>query len=169
MIHIYCGDGKGKTTAAIGLSIRMAGAGKRVVFGQFFKNGSSSEIGILSQVSGIETVHCVTVPGLYSRLTEDERETARKDYTAYLTSLLEKGKRADLLVLDEAVSAINHGIIPLEPILEFLDGCGKTMEIVLTGRSPKQALLERADYVTEMVKRKHPFDKGVHARKGIEY
>lgn len=169
MIHIYCGDGKGKTTAAVGLSVRMAGAGKQVVFGQFFKNGSSSEIGVLSAISGIEAMHCVTVPGLYSRLTSDEREQARQDYTAYLYALLEKGKDADLLVLDEAVSALNHGTIPMEPILEFLDLYGNCKEIVLTGRNPSAALLDRADYVTEMVKRKHPFDSGIHARKGVEY
>ena len=66
MIHLYCGDGKGKTTAAMGLALRMAGAGKQVLVGQFFKNGSSSEIKALSAVPGVETLHCVTVPGLYS-------------------------------------------------------------------------------------------------------
>lgn len=169
MIHIYCGDGKGKTTASIGLSVRMAGAGKKVVFGQFFKNGSSSEIAVLSAIPGIETLHCVTVPGLYSRLTEEQRETAKKDYTAYLHTLLEKGRDADLLVLDESISALNHGTIPLEPILDFLERYGREKEIVLTGRNPSQTLLQRADYVTEMVKRKHPFDRGIHARKGVEY
>ena len=74
-----------------------------------------------------------------------------------------------MLVLDEAISALNHGTIPLEPILEFLERYGREKEIVLTGRNPSQALLQRADYVTEMVKRKHPFDRGIHARKGVEY
>ena len=169
MIHLYCGDGKGKTTAAMGLALRMAGAGKQVLVGQFFKNGSSSEIKALSAVPGVETLHCVTVPGLYSRRTEQQRQQARRDYTAYLTELLAKAEGKDLLVLDEAVSACRHGSIPEETLLRYLDTYRETMEIVLTGREPSEALQARADYITEMCKRRHPFDRGIRARKGVEF
>ena len=169
MIHIYCGDGKGKTTAAMGLAARMAGRGKTVLIGQFFKDGSSGEIQALKTLSGIETFHCHTVPGLFSRMTEEQRAQAKTDYTAYLLDLLKKGPDADLLVLDEAISALNRGIIPAEPLLSDLQTPGQTQEIVLTGRNPKEEMLALADYVTEMVKRKHPFDQGVKARRGVEF
>ena len=169
MVHIYCGDGKGKTTAAMGLALRMAGAGKRVLIGQFFKDGSSGEIRVLQTVPGVETLHCKTVPGRYARMTETQRETARQDYSRYLLELLEKGREKDLLVLDEVISALNRGIVPMEPVVEFLKAWGQEKEIVLTGRDPSQALLECADYVTEMKKQKHPFDRGIRARKGVEF
>ena len=117
----------------------------------------------------METLHCVTVPGLYSRLTEQQRQQARRDYTAYLTELLAKAEGKDLLVLDEAVSACRHGSIPEETLLRYLDTHRETMEIVLTGREPSEALQARADYITEMCKRRHPFDRGIRARKGVEF
>lgn len=169
MVHIYCGDGKGKTTAAMGLALRMAGAGKQVLIGQFFKDGSSGEIRVLQTVPGVETLHCKTVPGRYAHMTEAQRETARQDYSRYLLELLEKGREKDLLVLDEVISALNRGIVPMEPVAEFLKAWGQEKEIVLTGRDPAQTLLECADYVTEMKKQKHPFDRGIRARKGVEF
>ena len=74
MVHIYCGDGKGKTTAAMGLALRMAGAGKQVLIGQFFKNGSSGEIKILKTVPGVTAIHCRTVPGRYVHMTDTEKK-----------------------------------------------------------------------------------------------
>ena len=102
-------------------------------------------------------------------MTEEQRAQAKHDYTEYLGVLLEKGREADLLVLDEAISALNRGIIPEDPLLSYLQAQGQTQEIVLTGRNPKEELLALADYVTEMVKRKHPFDRGVKARRGVEF
>lgn len=169
MIHIYCGDGKGKTTAAMGLALRMAGTGKNVLIGQFFKDGSSGEIKALKTIPGVEVLNCGTVPGRYVHMTDIQKEQARKDYTAYLLTLLERGRNADLLVLDEVVSALNRGIVPMEPVTVFLRDFGQKLEIVLTGRNPAPELVELADYVTEMRKEKHPFDKGVRARKGIEF
>lgn len=169
MIHIYTGDGKGKTTAAMGLAVRMAGSGGQVLIGQFFKDGSSSEIGMLRQLPGIILRHCATIPGRYRNLSEEQRQQVRQDYTAYLNSLLQEAEGKDLLILDEAISACNHGIIPEETIRQFLRLSGLRMEIVLTGRDPSPELVELADYVTEMKKQKHPFDAGIPARLGVEY
>lgn len=170
LIHIYCGDGKGKTTAAVGLSVRAAGAGKRVLFTQFFKDGSSSEIKILEQLPQVRTDICKTHYGFYKRMDETERCQARRDYTALLEDALEKARDfAGLLVLDEVISACNHGMVPEDRLLAFLERKPKDLEVVLTGRSPSQALLALADYVTEMKKEKHPYDWGVPARKGIEF
>ena len=173
LTHVYCGDGKGKTTAAVGLSVRCAGAGGRVVFAQFHKDGSSSELRILEGVPEIRVLVCRERFGFYKRMSEETREKARAAYTALLEEALLSAaspqEGAVLLVLDEAVSAMNHGMIPEDRVLAFLDGKPEGLEVVLTGREPPEALLERADYVTEMVKRKHPFDRGIAARRGIEF
>ena len=169
MIHIYCGDGKGKTTAAVGLAIRAAGAGKSVVFTQFFKDGSSSEISVLRSIPNIRVLHCQTVPGFWRRMDQGQREGARADYTWLFTDVVEAAKNADLLILDEIVSACNHGAVPERLVTDFLDRKPDTLEVVLTGRDPSAALLDRADYITEMRKCKHPYDQGIPARKGIEF
>lgn len=169
LIHIYCGDGKGKTTAAVGLTLRSAGAGNRVVFTQFFKDGSSSEISLLRQIPGISVLHTKTVGGFWKRMTAEQQAQASRDYTELFHIACERAKHMDLLVLDEVISACNHGAVPEEALLEFLQNKPEHLEVVLTGRNPSEALLAQADYVTEMKKVKHPFDRGVLARKGIEY
>lgn len=169
LIHIYCGDGKGKTTAAVGLALRSAGAGNRVVFTQFFKDGSSSEISLLRQIPGISVLHTKTVGGFWKRMTAEQQAQASRDYTELFHIACERAKNMDLLVLDEVISACNHGAVPEEALLEFLQNKPEHLEVVLTGRNPSEALLAQADYVTEMKKIKHPFDHGVLARKGIEY
>ncbi len=167
MVHIYCGDGKGKTTAAMGLALRMAGAGNRVVVAQFFKDGSSSEISLLKGLPDVSVHHCNTVKGRFVNLSAKERQTARQDYTAFLRELL--AMDCDCLVLDEAVSACNHGVIPEDEITVYLKQWSIAREIILTGRNPSAALLACADYVTEMVKHRHPFDSGIPARHGVEF
>lgn len=169
MIHIYCGDGKGKTTAAMGLALRMAGSGKTVLLGQFFKDGSSGEVRALQTIPGVTAVFCHTVPGRYARMTDAQRQQARRDYSGYLLDLLDRGKNVDLLVLDEIISALNRGIVPMEPVLDYLKAHGEAQEIVLTGRDPAPELVALADYVTEMRKQKHPFDRGIRARRGVEF
>lgn len=168
-MHLYCGDGKGKTTAAVGLAIRAAGAGKRVVFAQFYKDGSSSEIAVLRSIPGITVLVVPKHYGFFKRMTAQEREQAGWDYTDLMRRAMAEGEKADLLVLDEAVSACNHGSIPASELCAFLDCRPHGLEIVLTGRNPSQPLLDRADYVTEMKKQKHPFDRGIPARKGVEF
>lgn len=169
LIHIYCGDGKGKTTAAVGLAVRAAGAGKNVVFTQFFKDGSSSEISQLNRLETIHTLHCQTVKKLFRGMNDAEKEKASADYTALLSRVFQAARDADLLVLDEVISACNHGTVPEAMVTAFLRQKPETLEVVLTGRNPSEALLCLADYVTQMQKIKHPFDHGIPARKGIEY
>ena len=120
LIHIYCGDGKGKTTAAVGLTLRSAGAGNRVVFTQFFKDGSSSEISLLRQIPGISVLHTKTVGGFWKRMTAEQQAQASRDYTELFHIACERAKNMDLLVLDEVISACNHGAVPEEALLEFL-------------------------------------------------
>lgn len=169
LVHIYCGDGKGKTTAAMGLALRMAGCGRQVLITQFFKNGSSSELKPLRQLENVTMMHCSTVPGRFVNLSEQQREIAKQDYSRLLSEVLTAAAGYDLLVLDEVISAYNHGAVERDLLVRFLQSKPEKLEIVLTGRNPAPELLESADYVTEMKKVKHPFDKGIMARKGIEF
>ncbi len=169
MIHIYHGDGKGKTTAACGLALRMAGHGGRVLFTQFFKDGSSGEIVALASLPTVETRHPDLHFGRYRTLTEDQRGQLRTCYRAYLADILAEAEAFDLIVLDEIVSAYNYHVIDREALLDFLRAQGPRRELVLTGRAPAPELLALADYVTEMRKQKHPFDRGIIARPGVEF
>ncbi len=169
MVHIYCGDGKGKTTAAVGLAVRMAGAGKTVVFSQFFKDGSSSEISVLRGMPGVTVLHCDTARGWFYRLSPEEQAQARRDYAKFFREVTAAAAGADLLVLDELAFACGCGAVAVEDVLAFLRSRPERLEVVLTGRDPAPELLEAADYVTRMEKIKHPFDRGVPARLGVEY
>ena len=170
LIHLYCGDGKGKTTAAVGLSVRAAGAGKHVLFAQFLKDGSSSELNILRALPNVETACCEQNFGFFKSMNEQTKATARQAYSALLEDAMRKSADGiDLLVLDEAVAACNHGLIEEATLIDFLRRRPETLEVVLTGRDPSQHLLDAADYVTEMRKHKHPFDWGVAARCGVEF
>ena len=169
LIHLYCGDGKGKTSAAVGLAVRASGAGQQVVFTQFFKDGSSSEIESLKRLPGIRTIHANTVKGFYHAMTPEQREQAREDYTALFRQVTDAARDADLLILDEIVSACNRGVVPETLVTDFLRCKPQQLEVVLTGRNPSPALTELADYITEMRKLRHPFDRGIPARKGIEF
>lgn len=169
LIHLYCGDGKGKTSAAVGLAVRASGAGQQVVFTQFFKDGSSSEIESLKRLPGIRTIHANTVKGFYHAMSPEQREQAREDYTALFRQVTDAARDADLLILDEIVSACNRGVVPETLVTDFLRCKPQQLEVVLTGRDPSPALTELADYITEMRKLRHPFDRGIPARKGIEF
>ena len=169
-IHIYCGDGKGKTTAAVGLAVRAAGNGKKVVLTQFLKDGRSSELNILRELPQIKVLSCTRCFGFFWNMSEEQKEEARKAYTDLFEEAVREAidSHAFLLVMDEFVAAYNHGMIDREKALNFLKNKPEELEVVLTGREPAPELVELADYVSEIQKRKHPFDQGIPARKGIE-
>ena len=169
LIHIYCGDGKGKTTAALGLAVRCAGSGRRVLLLQFFKDGKSSEFAALARVPGVTVIPQTRSFGFSWTLSPAEKEEARDYCSALLEDAFARAGDFDLLVLDEAVGACTSGMIGEVRLLALLEARPAELEVVLTGRGPSQALLDAAGYVTEMVKRKHPFDQGTPAREGIEF
>lgn len=169
MVHIYCGDGKGKTTCAMGLAVRSAGHGRKVVVAQFLKGSNSGERAVLES---LPTVNCLPVPETIKfifAMDEQEKAEALAQMTAAFTQAVEASRDSDLLVLDELCGAITTGMVPLEKVLAFLDSRPEQLEVVITGRDPAPELQERADYITEMRKIKHPFDQGVNAREGIEW
>ncbi len=171
LVHIYTGDGKGKTTAAIGLAIRAFGQGFKVLFVQFFKEDSaSSGEKNMFRSSDIELIRSNCRHPLFTKERTDYQKVKEAISTTYETAkkkAIEEG--AGLLVLDEAISAINDGWIDLEDILDFLKNKPAHLEVALTGRNTPVELVQVADYVTEMLKIKHPYDNGVNARKGIEF
>lgn len=169
LIHLYCGDGKGKTSAAAGLALRAAGAGRKVLFTQFLKDGSSSEIGVLKKIENISALLCEKPYGFYANMTAQERIAAKEDYSKLLFEALRQSADFDLLVLDEVIPACNRGVVEETKLADFLKTKPEHLEVVLTGRDPSEKLAALADYITEMKKIRHPYDKGIAARQGIEF
>lgn len=171
LIHIYEGDGKGKTSTSVGLSVRCAGSGQEVVFSQFLKDNTSSEVSILEQIEGITYVYSERHFGFFFQMKEEEKEEARVYYRQHFEKAVETAlsKNARLFVMDELMSAYNLGVVDRDRVIEFLKTKPEEMEVVMTGRDPAPELVELADYVSRVVKIKHPFDQGIPARKGIEF
>lgn len=168
-VHLYYGDGKGKTTAAIGLAIRAAGAGKKVVFYQFLKSNDSSERKILEQIQEITCLKGAQSVKFTRNMSAEEKKENRKENTKRLLEVLEKSKDADMLILDEALYAINLKQLEEKPLLVYLKNRPETQEVILTGRNPSEQMKELADYCSNIKKEKHPFDQEISARLGIEY
>lgn len=168
LVQVYTGNGKGKTTAALGLAMRAYGYGLNVKIIQFLKpdvetgeRNCASDLGI--EFVSIGANHMDGTPvdmRTEGELTAEAMELARRD--------LASGSY-DLVVLDEIVNSIRLGVLPVEDVIDLLDSKAEHTEVVLTGRGAPQELIDRADLVTEMRLVKHPFDKGVPARRGIEF
>ena len=170
LIHLYCGDGKGKTTAAIGLGVRAAGRGLRVLLFQFLKDSGTGEL-IPLQKLGVRVLPGVEKAVFTFRMTDAQKAESRRFHDHRLRECIDLCQRGevDLLILDEAVGAYNKGLLDREMLLAFLDNRPQGLEVVLTGHSLPEALERRADYITHMVKEKHPYDRGVTARREIEF
>ena len=166
-VQIYTGDGKGKTTAALGLALRAAGAGLRVYFGQFIKNADYSEIKALARFAD-----CITVRQfgrgcfLLTEPAPEDRAAARRALDAIGLALVSGDY--DLVIADEANVAVALGLIEPDDLVALIDLRPEQVELVLTGRSAPDAVLTRADLVTEMRCVRHYYDRGVLARPGIE-
>ncbi len=171
LIHIYCGDGKGKTSAAVGLAVRAVGHGFRVGVVQFLKDGDSGELAPLAAFPGVQILSGKRVKGFTFSMTAEEKAQVRAGQDDYLRRAAAWCGQdlCDLLVLDEAVGAVNLGMLDRALLLDFLRNKPVGVEVVLTGRDPDDELLGLADYVSEIRKVKHPYDRGVKAREGIEF
>ena len=171
LLHLYCGDGKGKTTTAVGLSIRFAGAGKRVLLYQFMKNNTSSERNILEQIPLITCEKGKDQVKFSFQMTEEEKKQELKENNKKLIEMFQKAKEQeyDLLFLDETLYTIDAGLLSEELLIEELKKKPTKLEVVLTGRNPSENLIQLADYVSEIKKVKHPFEQGISSRKGVEY
>ena len=166
-VQVYTGNGKGKTTAAVGLAVRAAGNGLSVKFAQFMKGRDTGEMTALKKL-GVEFVRASDSSKFFFQMSDGEKQHMRDGVLSLLAALDGWLDKADLLILDEAMAAMTCGVLKLDEVLRIIDSRGKT-EIVLTGRDAPQAIRDRADLVTEMKDIKHYMDAGVSARRGIEY
>ncbi len=169
MIHVYCGDGKGKTTAALGLILRHVGSGGKAVLAQFLKSLPTGELAALERL-GVPVYRNELPHEFFPNMSEETKAQVRETHGRTLAEVtrLARANECSLLVLDELSAALALGLIDREKVFALLDDHGDA-ELVVTGRDPDPELLARADYVTEMKLVKHPYEKGVKARKGIEF
>jgi len=168
-IHLYYGDGKGKTTAAVGQVVRAAGSGLQVLVFQFLKNNDSSERKILEQIPNITCLNGREPVKFVSRMNGDEKAETRRYNNKALDEIVKFCVPFDVLLLDEALCAVQLNVLSEEKLLSFLKHKPRGLEVILTGHVITDELLEVADYVTQMTKIKHPYDQGKLAREGIEY
>jgi len=166
LIQVYTGDGKGKTTAALGLAMRAAGQGMRVGFVQFLKSEPSGEHFFMSKYHAFDIIQ-IGAGDSFTKPLEQLREEAQRTLTYAEEQMLNGGY--DLLIMDEIFVAIYKGLITIQQVLDLLDKRPSPVELVLTGRYAPPEVVERADLVTEMHMIKHPFNQGITARRGIEY
>ena len=170
-VHIYCGDGKGKTSSAVGLAVRASGRGKKVLIVRFLKTEDSGEVEVLRKIPGITVTPCDRTFGFVFRMNEEQKREAG----AYFQSRFENAVKTavedgvDLLVLDEILASCNYGLVREDDVAEFLRNRPAEMEVVLTGRDPSDRLIALADYVSEIKMVKHPYTQGIGGREGIEY
>jgi len=172
LIHVYYGDGKGKTTASLGLALRAAGCEKNVVIVEFIKNWICGEHNSIPHISNITLLRGKAAGGKFIReMSDEEKQVTKASQDECLRKALElvESGQCDVLILDEAIEAQSLGMLDAELIEGLIHNKPDSLELVITGHDPDTRLLEKADYVTEMVKRKHPYDEGVCARQGIEF
>lgn len=168
MIHIYYGDGKGKTTASLGLALRFIGSGGRVAVFQFLKSPGSSECFAFENSEKISFFTLSKKFGFYDFAEAKEKAFIADEIREMFNKFIEvlHSKKYGLIILDEILDTINLGLIDENYIYDVLNS---DCEFILTGRNPSQKLLDLSDYASQILKKKHPYDKGAKARKGIEY
>lgn len=166
LLHLYYGDGKGKTTAAMGLALRALGSGKKVVVLQFLKGSKSGEVPLLEQL-GAKIYRGKAGQKFVFQMNGEEKAATRQLQNANLAAAA--ADEADLLILDEAGSAWELDMVDKALLQKAVLARPAGQECVLTAHAAPQWMLDAADYVTEMKCRRHPYQKGVAARQGIEY
>lgn len=172
LVHIYTGNGKGKTTAAVGLGVRAYGCGLRVLMVQFLKGSETGEMKTIEKLAPCFMLHREkSVKGFFWDMDEQQKLELKKSMQStfeYAANAANSGEW-DLLILDEIMGTISNGLIDIRDVAELIKNKPEKLEIVLTGRNAPAELVELADYVSEINAVKHPMDKGVPARKGIEF
>ena len=166
-IHLYTGNGKGKTTAALGLALRAVGAGKKVFIAQFVKGMHYSELDVLGRLPEIEIRQYGLDCFIREKPTEKDVEAARQGFNE-VTEVITSNK-VDMVIMDEVCIALHYQLFELEELISLLKMKPKGMEVVLTGRYAPVDLFEHADLITEMREIRHYYNRGIEARKGIEF
>ena len=166
-VQVYTGDGKGKTTAALGLALRAAGAGLKVLIAQFVKGRPCGELNAIARFSDLITLKQYGRECFIRHTPESEDIRAAREGLEEVRKLLISGEY-NVVILDEANIAVHYGLCSVEDLLELIDSKPEDMELIITGRYADRKIVEKADLVTEMKEVKHYYRKGIKARKGIE-
>lgn len=171
LIHIYTGDGKGKTTAAVGQGTRTSGGGYKVLMTQFLKGDDTGELYSIEKMApNFEIKRFASIKNFYRNLDEAGRQQVQQeanDGIKFIQTALEE-ECYNLIIMDEIMAVLYLEIIPVEVVVNLLKNKPEHVEMILTGRNAPEELIQLADYVTEMKMIKHPFQQGIYARKGIE-
>jgi cob(I)alamin adenosyltransferase len=166
-VQVYTGDGKGKTTAALGLSLRAAGAGLKVYIAQFLKKGDYSEIKALERLSGAITIEQFGLGRFIKNRPTQKEIRAARDGLEKIKKMMVSGKY-DVIIVEEGNVAVACGLFSVQDLMDLIDAKPDPVELVITGRNAAREIIQKADLVTEMKSIRHYFDKGVRARVGIE-
>jgi len=168
LVHMYHGNGKGKTTAVMGLSVRALGHDNKVIICQFLKSCKTGEEIGLNKL-GVTILKDRSNPKFSWNMNAQEKSEYKKTQNILLDELKNNIGKFDLIVLDEVLDAVNSGIITESEIIDIIKNKEEHQEFALTGRNPSEKLKEICDYVTFVQAQKHPYMKGIPARKGIEF
>ena len=171
MIHVYYGDGKGKSTAAIGLAVRALGQGMRVCLLQFWKGTPTGECLLLEGTQGLRILRGQNNGKSFAAMSEAERSAMLACHRTMLAQALAWVRQGelDMLVLDEVLDAILLSMVDEQALQALLQDKPASLELVITEHQPVPWVMAYADYITHMVKERHPFDRGQIARRGIEF
>ncbi len=183
MIHIYCGDGKGKTTASMGLCVRAASNNIPVLVAQFLKDDTSGELNVLRTLPTVEIIHSDKFFGFTWNMTEEEKKEQAEIFVrmmnkvdAWIEEKLAECEGSEnsgvklMVILDEVIAAIDCKLLEERVLLSLVDKHDKNLvEFVFTGRNPSEKLKEKADYVSCIQAVKHPYEQGITCRRGVEY
>ncbi|MDD5565698.1 MAG: cob(I)yrinic acid a,c-diamide adenosyltransferase [Candidatus Omnitrophica bacterium] len=167
MIHVYTGEGKGKTTAALGLAVRAAGAGFRVYIGQFIKGRPYSECSSLKKIKNITIEQFGR--GCFIRGRPAAKDIVRAQQGLERIESCLRKNRYDIVILDEINVAMKLKLLTAQEVVSFLRRTPRNLELILTGRNADRAIVRLADLVSEIKEVKHYYRKGIKARRGIEY
>lgn len=166
LVQVYTGDGKGKTTAAVGQAIRVLGRGYKVCFIQFFKKPTSGEVKILKSFPNLKLVH--PLPFYPTEKNQDFLKKKIKGILPKISKII-KSENYDLVILDEINIALKNELLKERDVLNLIKNKPKSVELILAGRGATEEIIKKVDLVTELKEIKHPWKKGIKAREGIEY
>ncbi len=168
LVQVYTGDGKGKTTAALGLALRASGRGLKTIIVQFMKNGDYGETRAVKRIDGI-TIEQYGLPSFVIKGKEKPEDYAAAERGLARALQIMENRECDILILDELNITLHFGLLKIEQVIEAIGKKPEQMEIVITGRCMPREIAERADLITEMKMLRHPYEEGIDAREGIEF
>ena len=167
LVHVYTGEGKGKTSSGMGLIVRALGRGLKVKIIQLFKRDTGEQF--FFENSGVEYLQFKPLHPFFTNYSPEQLEDLRVRFLEFWNEALRNMDDYDLILIDEVGPGINWKVIPEEIVLKLIEDKPKNMELILTGRDFPQSILDKVDYVSEIRKIKHPYDKGIIAREGVEF